>query len=167
MRFKAKINYYNLINWLFIGALWVYVGWPPKVINIARMEMHTDQNHIPNEILDIFALLSLLAMPLILLLVCFKNFPEYYEVQENGLFVRQGWKKNLIPYSTIDMLLPLAPAFRWLPPINRILVIPEKGENFVVTPSEKETFLTEISKRCPQLEQSETKYGLSLQQAIL
>jgi hypothetical protein len=167
MRFKAKINYYNLVNWLFMVAVFAYTGWPPRAINAIRTVMHDEQHRIPNEILGVLAILSFLAMPLILLLPYFKSIPEYYEVRENGLFVRQGWKKKLIPYTTIDSLLPLAPAIRWFPPANRILVILAKGVSFVVAPSDKERFLAEVSIRCPKLEKMETDFGLSLQQAIL
>jgi hypothetical protein len=167
VRFKAKIDYSNLVYWLFIGALIAYSCRPPQMIDTALAMMHADQYRIPNAIIGVLCILSLPAMPLMLLLACFRSFPEYYEIRENGLFIRQGWKRNLIPYATIDKFLPLAQAFRWLPPANGFLVIPEKGASFYVAPSEKERFLAEVSQRCPQLEQRETKYGLSLQQAIL
>jgi hypothetical protein len=167
MRFKAKINYGSLIYWLFTLVLMVIACWPPRVIDYARMMIQAHQNRIPNLVLGVLAILLLLTVPLLLLLACFKSFPEYYEVRENGLFVRQGWKKSFIPYATIVRFLPLAPAIRWFPPANRILVIPEKVGSFFVAPSERERFLAEVSQRCPQLEQRETKYGLSLQQAIL
>jgi hypothetical protein len=132
--------------------------------------MQADQNRIPHVIIVFFGVLGILSLPatlLFLLLGCFKSFPEYCEVRENGLFIRHGWKKNLVPYTTIDKFLPLASALRWFPPANRILVITEEGANFYVAPSEKVRFLAEVSQKCPQLEQRETKFGLSLQRAIL
>jgi hypothetical protein len=166
MRFKAKINYAYLVIWSFYGACMVFLFWRTRLIDSARMLMQANQHHTSNEIIGIFTILSLPALLLFLLLAYLRSFTEYYEVQEHGLFLRQGWKGILIPYTTLDTILPLAPAFRFFPPTNRILVMPEKGKIFVVAPAEKERFLAEVSKRCPQLEQRDTEYGLSLQPAI-
>ncbi|MGA2352056.1 MAG: hypothetical protein ABSF70_16595 [Terracidiphilus sp.] len=161
MRFKAKIDYAALAFMFLYGA---YAYWPPRLIDFERTAMHADHQPIPHEILGVLGIFCLLVAPLLL---CIKSFPEYYEVRENGLFVRQGWNKNLIPYTTINKFLPLAPAYRWSPAANHILVLCETDASFVVAPLEREKFLAEVSQRCPQLEQRDTKHGLSLQQAIL
>ena len=95
------------------------------------------------------------------------DFPQYCEVREEGLFLRHGRKKKLIPFATIDKLLPIAKEFRWLPATNRYIVMPERGNTFIITVKEKEKFLAEVSTRCPKLVSKETKSGLSLQQAVL
>jgi hypothetical protein len=86
--------------------------------------------------------------------------PQYYEVQENGLFVRQGWRKRLIPYASLLGFQPLsdsrsAPVFS----TDRLLVETREG-NLLIAVAEQERFLAEVSKRCPQLEQ--TGFGLKV-----
>ena len=102
-------------------------------------------------------------------LQCFLEFREYYETRPSGLFLHQEWKAVLIPYATIDKLLLVSRTHSWfrgrLSP-NRILVMPERGKTFIISVAEKERFLAEIAKSCPQLEARETDFGLSLQRAI-
>jgi len=167
MRFKAKIDYASLVYWFLFGPYMVYMLWPPKIFDAVRTSFQSDTNRIPHEILGVLTILILIALPLAWVLSFFKSFPRYCEVLEDGLFLRQGWKRSLIQFATIDQILPLAAAIRFLPPSNRILIMPVKGNTFTIAVAEKERFLDELSKKCPQLEQRETKYGLSLQRAIL
>lgn len=86
--------------------------------------------------------------------------PQYYEVRENGLFVRQGWRKRLIPYASLLGLQPIsdsrsAPVFS----TDRLLVETREG-NLLIAVAEQERFLAEVSKRCPQLEH--TGFGLRM-----
>ncbi len=81
------------------------------------------------------------------------TLPQYYEVQEGGLFLRQGWRKTLIPYASLVELQPMsstrsASVFS----INRILVATGDGKRFVIALVEEERFLNEVSKRCPRLQ---------------
>ena len=131
-----------------------------------------DGLHYLNPLVRIFnffpGLLYWLLFLAIALFLRFIIFPEFYELQEVGLFLRQGRKKNLISYASIDKILPLAPAVSNWYPADRFFILLEKGNAvFTIAMSGKERFLVEVSKRCPQLEQRETKYGLSLQRAIL
>jgi hypothetical protein len=98
--------------------------------------------------------LWLTLMPLVLwLIVITCTWPQYYEVRENGLFLRQGWKKSLIPYASLVELQPLshsrsAGVFSTDP----ILLITRQGRQFVIAVAQERRFLEEVSKRCPQLE---------------
>jgi hypothetical protein len=159
MRFKPKVNYVSLACWLvfmtIVGANGIYTL-NPKVHSIYFG----------------LGVLSWLLFLTIILILRFIIFPEFYDLQEVGLFLRQGRKRNLIPYASIDKVLPLDPAAGILYPANcfayRFLVLPEKSSTiFTIAVSERERFLAEVSKRCPQLETRETKDGLSLQRAIL
>jgi hypothetical protein len=78
------------------------------------------------------------------------------------LFLRLGWKRDLIPFASLEKVLPLAEIFglAWS---NRLLVIPERGDTFKISGAELERFLTELARRCPELEQRPTDFGLSLQ----
>jgi hypothetical protein len=106
------------------------------------------------------------------LMVCYfsvrfcANYPHYFEFQEGGLFIRQGWNKNLVPYDSFDKVLPVSHLYK-NSSTKRILIIPKSGATFVIALPERESFISEVSSRCPQLELRETEYGFSLQQAIL
>jgi len=94
------------------------------------------------------------------------NYPHYYEFQEGGLFVRQGWNKNLVPYDSFDKVLPVSHLYKHSS-TKRILIISKSGRTLVIALPEQESFIADVSSRCPQLELRETEYGFSLQQAIL
>src|ERR1035438_7882226 len=39
--------------------------------------------------------------PVIFAFTLLATLPQYYELREEGLFIRQGWKKALLPYSAL------------------------------------------------------------------
>ncbi len=78
------------------------------------------------------------------------TLPQYYELRNGGLFIRQGWRKSLIPYASLIEVQPTsdtrsAPVFA----THRILLVTEEGQRFVIAVAEDERFLAELSKRCP------------------
>ena len=97
--------------------------------------------------------LSLL-LPIAYLLIVPWAWPQYYDVREDGLFLRQGFSKNLIPYQFLVVLRSIQANSRNLRVFStdRILVVTETGQRFVIAVAEEERFLAEVSKRCPQLE---------------
>jgi hypothetical protein len=111
---------------------------------------------IRHGVIDIMMTLSLLAT---CLPVLYWSFPRYYEVREDGLFLRQGSNMNLIPYESIYKLSPISPSLDYFWP-NRILIMLTDGKTLSIAVAEKERFLTEVFKRCPKLEHKGTGFGV-------
>lgn len=81
------------------------------------------------------------------------TLPQYYETRPAGLFIRQGWRKVLIPYANLVEVQPVtsalsAPVFS----THRILVTSKEGERLIIAVAEEDRFLSEIGRRAPQLE---------------
>ena len=98
------------------------------------------------------------------LLALSSTLPQYYEIREDGLFIRQGWKKILIPYSSLTEVKS------WLSCLSaavfstdRILVSAGAYKSFVIAVVEKERFFVELSTRCPHLQKNSTGSGFSLE----
>jgi hypothetical protein len=160
MRVKEKIDYVSLalreLSPLFLGLL-ISVDLP---FLISHHQLRYE--HFPFHLE--FCLLPLMFCYLSLRFCA--NYPHYFEFREDGLFVRQGWNGNLVPYDSFDKVLPITHLYK-NSSTKRILVISKSGKTFVVALPEGESFVAEVSSRCPQLELRETEYGFSLQQAIL
>ena len=101
-------------------------------------------------------------IPLVIwLMVLPCTLPRYYEVREDCLFLRQGWRKALIPYAALAELQCVsnygsAGVFS----TDRILVVTREGKRFLIAPAEREHFLNEMAQRTPQLERK--SFGLGL-----
>ena len=113
-----------------------------------------------------FGLHSLLALlsPAIWLIALSFCLPQYYETREDGLFLRQGWKRSLLPYASLVELRPMqswssASVFS----SDRILVTTSTGQRFIVAVLEQERFLAAVAQRARLLEPSGS--GLSLPMA--
>jgi hypothetical protein len=96
----------------------------------------------------------LLFGPVIFVLALLATLPQYYEVREEGLFIRQGWKKALLAYSALSELseaesMLSAPVFS----THRLLVTAVPGGQFLIAVAEQERFLEEVARHTPQLEQ--------------
>jgi len=96
----------------------------------------------------------LLPAPAIFLLALSATLPQYYELREESLYIRQGWKKALIPYPALCSLSTMnsalsAPVFS----THRLLVTAVPGGQFLIAVAEQERFLAEVARRTPQMEQ--------------
>ncbi len=94
----------------------------------------------------------------ITLLFC---LPQYYEIRTNGLFLRRGTRKKLLPFSQVFELQVTvdgrsAPVFS----THRILVVTQDGQKEIIAVKEEDRFLKEMMIRCPHLERK--SYGLGL-----
>jgi hypothetical protein len=92
--------------------------------------------------------------PVIFCIVLAGTLPQYYELREDGLFIRRGWKKALLPYSDLRELSTVnstlsAPVFS----THRLLVTAAHGGRFMIAVAEQERFLAEVARRAPQLEE--------------
>jgi hypothetical protein len=151
MRFQTKFD-----SWL-VGVLFLSAGISCFVVPAASF--HTlGANWFP-------ILLTIFCWAIWLLaLAC--TLPQYYEIRDDGLFIRQGWKKVLIPYPSLTEVKSWrsclsAAVFS----TDRIVVSAGACKSFVIAVVEKEHFLAELSSRCPQLKMKNTGSGLSLQRA--
>jgi hypothetical protein len=117
-------------------------------------------------LLVIAALVSCGAIPYLLpvwLAVLSMTLPQYYEVRDNGLFIRQGWRKILIPYASLIELQSVtnsmsAAVFS----SQRILIVTREGRRILIAVAEDDRFLEEVSRRAPQLERKAFGLGLPL-----
>ena len=103
-----------------------------------------------------------LAPPLIWSIVIPATLPQYYEVREDGLFIRQGWHKSFIPWASLVEIRHLMPDLcsAAVFSTDRLLVVTRESRELLIAVAERERFLTEVAKRCPQLQQG--PFGLAL-----
>jgi len=81
------------------------------------------------------------------------TLPQYYELRNDVLFLRQGWRKISVPYAALVQVEPVfdsrsAGVFS----LDRIVVLTQVGKRYLVAPAEKDRFMSEIAQRAPQLE---------------
>jgi hypothetical protein len=104
--------------------------------------------------------LSLLPL-LIWLIVLPATLPQYYELRDDGLFLRRGWSRKLIPYASLTEVRSIvsslsAPVFS----THRLTLDTRENRQFLIAVAEEDRFLDELSSRTPQLQR--TGFGLSL-----
>ncbi|MBZ5578129.1 MAG: PH domain-containing protein [Acidobacteriia bacterium] len=93
--------------------------------------------------------------------VLLATLPQYYEVRDDGLFIRQGWRKALIPYASLVELQPntdsrSAGVFS----TDRLLVVTNKPRTFVIALADQEGFVNQVALKAPHLERK--GFGLGL-----
>ena len=78
--------------------------------------------------------------------------PQYYEVREDGLFLRLRWKTHLILYASLVELWDRPNRTNSLrAEVNLVRVTTNTGESYTFGVEEKDRFLNELSKHCPQV----------------
>jgi hypothetical protein len=86
---------------------------------------------------------------LVWLIVLPCTLPQYYEVRENGLFLRQGWRRILIPYASLVELQSMSDSrSAGVFSTQRLLVATSESKRFIIAVAEEERFLAEIARRC-------------------
>jgi hypothetical protein len=99
--------------------------------------------------------------PVLCVFVLAATLPQYYEVRGEGLFIRQGWRKMLIPYPS---LVELQPTFdsrsAAVYSMDRLLVVTRENRRYVIAPTDQSGFLDAVAQFAPQLERRAT--GLSV-----
>ncbi len=134
MRFETRFD-----KWL----VWVLAAIGLMVVGICLMLVADGQPIWP-----------LLPGPAIFFVVLFATLPQYYEVREEGLYIRQGWKKTLLSYPAIRELRIWNSALSAaVYSTHRLVVTAVPGGQFVIAVAEQDRFLAEIARRAPQLEQ--------------
>jgi len=89
------------------------------------------------------------------------TLPQYYEVRDDGLFLRQGIRKTLIPWPSLVELQTMTD-FRsaGVFSTDRILVVTREAAQFIIAPADRQGFLEQVARHTPQLEQK--SFGLAL-----
>ena len=102
-------------------------------------------------------------LPMLLWLIVIPcTLPQYYDLRADGLFLRQGWRKSLIPYASLIELQAMSDSSSaGVFSTDRIFLKTQGGRQFIIAVAEEGRFLDEISRRCPQLERR-PPFGLGM-----
>jgi hypothetical protein len=88
--------------------------------------------------------------------------PQWYELREDGIFIRQGVRTVWMPYPSLveaqpfDNMTSSGAVFSK----RRILLVTQSGNRYIIAVAEEDRFMDELARRCPQLERR--AYGLGL-----
>lgn len=86
------------------------------------------------------------------LVVLASSWPQFYEIRDDGLFVRQGWRKTLIAYNSLKDAKAVSDSrSAGVFSARRITLNTRDGKDFTIAVAEEERFLAELGKRCPRL----------------
>jgi hypothetical protein len=139
MRFKTKYDLWLVVVLIFVAIL--------TCVAIPAVRFH---DFGVTGLLSVFSLLTWA----IWLIVIPCTLPQYYEVREDGLFIRQGWKRTLLAYASLTELQTMRDwSSAAVYSADRILIVTDAGKRFLIAVTEEGRFLSEVSKRCPQFEQ--------------
>jgi hypothetical protein len=143
MRFATKFDR-RMIVMLIIGAA-VSLGLPTRSLLVRH------QPPLPIALLP----WAIWAVVLVAML------PQYYDVRDDGLFIRQGLRKVLIPYASLAEMQPFydtrsAGVFS----CDRMRVVTSQLREYVIAPADADAFLDAVARRAPQLQRK--GMGLSL-----
>ena len=88
------------------------------------------------------------------------TFPQYYELRDDGMFIRQGWKRALLGYGSLRELraetgVLSAPVLS----THRVYVTVVPGGEWVLAVADEERFLSEVRRRAPQLQRVSGGHG--------
>jgi hypothetical protein len=86
-------------------------------------------------------------------LVLASFLPQYYEMRKDGLFLRLGWRRVLIPYGSLVELRPASDS-RSATAFSReaLEVVARDGGIYRIAVAEEGRFVEEVARRCPHLE---------------
>lgn len=90
------------------------------------------------------------------------TLPQYYEVRDDGLFIRQGWKRFLLPYDALIELQSFSNAVSG--PVfstQRLMVVTRDGRKVLIAVRDEGRFLDEVARRAPQLERKSFGLGMA------
>jgi hypothetical protein len=104
-----------------------------------------------------------LAVWLLWIVVLACMLPQYYDVGADGLLIRQGWRRAVIPYADLVELQATtdsrsAAVFS----MDRMLVSTRDSHTYIIAPADQGGFLDAVAQRCPQLQRRGFGLGLPL-----
>jgi hypothetical protein len=98
--------------------------------------------------------------------VLLSMLPQYYDVRMEGLFIRQGWRKILIPYASLVGIQAVSDArSAGVFSTDRLLVTTREGKCYVIAVAGQRQFLDEVSYKT-LLERRDSGIGLPLSPLI-
>ena len=107
-------------------------------------------------------------VPVLWIIVLSSTLPQYYELRADGLFIRQGWRKSLIPYASLLEVTPQSDSrSEAVFSTDRILIFLTNSKRFVIAVAEEESFFAELAKHCPQLERRAFGLGTPLSPPLI
>ena len=88
------------------------------------------------------------------LYVLLSTLPQYYEMRDDGLFLRLGaMRRVLVPYVSLAELQPdTSTKSAGVFSVDRMRVVTTDGRLFLIAPADAEGFVEELARRAPQLE---------------
>ena len=149
MRFKTKYD------WWIVAAL-IVAAFATLVVPWIGSQSSPGPYHHPAP----FWMKSVVWLIWVVVLVC--TLPQYYEVRADGLFIRQGWRRVLIPYADLVELPAITDSrSAGVFSVDRLLVATRDSRTFIIAPADQEGFLDAVAQRCPQLERKGFGLGLA------
>jgi Bacterial PH domain len=86
------------------------------------------------------------------LYVAASTLPQYYEVRQEGLFIRQGVRKALLPYeSLVEVEVETGSRSSGVFSRERVRIITNQPRRFWIAPADQSGFLDAVARRSPHL----------------
>ena len=90
------------------------------------------------------------------------SLPQYYEVRDDGLLIRQGWRKLRIPYAALVEVRSTSDSRSAVVfSTDRIAIVTSEGKSYTIAVAEEDRFIAEVAKRAPHLQRIVGGLGLS------
>jgi len=78
------------------------------------------------------------------------TIPQYYDLGEDGLFIRQGWRKTLIPYPSLVRVEKVdSYASAGVYSGQRILISTKLQKQFLIAPQNRDRFIDYLRAKAP------------------
>lgn len=147
MRFRTKFDRWIVVVLTLTAALTCVV--------LPLMQLMPHSRPVPAFVMFLPIVIWLIVLP--------NTLPQYYDVRDDGLFIRQGWRMSVIPYSSITEVQSVndsrsAAVFS----TDRVFIATNEGKRFIIAVAEEERFLDALAARCPQLDRKPWGLGMPL-----
>jgi hypothetical protein len=91
------------------------------------------------------------------------TLPQYYELRDDALFIRQGWRRILAPYGALLEVQSVTSAMSAAVfSTQRLLVVSNDGRQILIAVADEDRFMSELARRAPQLERKAFGLGVSM-----
>ncbi len=81
------------------------------------------------------------------------TLPQYYVLDAGNLLIRQGWRRIVIPYSSLVAAQSVHES--WSAAVysaDRVLLTTSDNREYLIAPRDRPRFLSELSSRSPHLQ---------------
>jgi hypothetical protein len=91
--------------------------------------------------------------PMVMVVALSAALPQYYDLREDGLSIRQGWRRAFLRYADLcqlraDTCVLSARVFS----THRVYLSAAPGGDWILAVADQERFLAEVQARAPQLQ---------------